>query len=172
MIWNYSNGIDDSEVIYLPEKPKGIGNSATFPYDISKIEKLNEALLVLTDQVSYRLRKSGMLAKVVNVQIKNNKFEVTSHQKKLDSPTNSTRKIYEESKQLLIKLYDGTPIRLLGIRVDNLCEKDEMQISLFDTNKDIKQEKIDKTIDTIKEKYGCNLITRAGKMNAKAIIKI
>lgn len=172
MIWNYANGIDDSEVVFLPEKPKGIGNSATFPYDINNLEKLNEALLVIVDQVSYRLRKSDMLAKVISVQIKNNKFEVTSHQKKLDTPTNSTRKIYEEAKQLLKNLYVEIPIRLLGVRVDNLCEKDEMQISLFDANKDTKQEKIDKTIDTIKEKYGCNLITRAGKMNANSIIKL
>lgn len=81
MIWNYANGIDFSEVLYIPEKPKGIGNSTTFPYDISNMEKLNEALLVITDQVAYRLRKSEMLANVVNVQIKNNEFEVISHQK-------------------------------------------------------------------------------------------
>ena len=27
MIWEYANGIDNSEVNYLPEKPKCIGNS-------------------------------------------------------------------------------------------------------------------------------------------------
>lgn len=167
MIWNYANGIDYSEVIYIPEKPKGIGNSTTFPYDISNIDKLNEALLVITDQVAYRLRKSGMLAKVVNVQIKNNKFEVISHQKKLELSTNSTRKIYEEAKKLLKEIYTGEPIRLLGVRVDNLCDKEEMQISLFDNNDNKKQEKLDKAMDEIKEKYGYNLITRAGKMNTK-----
>ena len=167
MIWNYANGIDYSEVVYIPEKPKGIGNSTTFPYDISNIDKLNEALLVITDQVAYRLRKSGMLAKVINVQIKNNKFEVISHQKKLELSTNSTRKIYEEAKKLLKEIYIGEPIRLLGVRVDNLCDKEEKQISLFDNNDNKKQEKLDKAMDEIKEKYGYNLITRAGKMNTK-----
>lgn len=167
MIWNYANGIDYSEVVYIPEKPKGIGNSTTFPYDISNIDKLNEALLVITDQVAYRLRKSGMLAKVINVQIKNNKFEVISHQKKLELSTNSTRKIYEEAKKLLKEIYIGEPIRLLGVRVDNLCDEEETQISLFDNNDNKKQEKLDKAMDEIKEKYGYNLITRAGKMNTK-----
>lgn len=167
MIWNYANGIDYSEVLYIPEKPKGIGNSTTFPYDISNIDKLNEALLVITDQVAYRLRKSGMLAKVINVQIKNNKFEVISHQKKLELSTNSTRKIYEEAKKLLKEIYIGEPIRLLGVRVDNLCDEEETQISLFDNNDNKKQEKLDKAMDEIKEKYGYNLITRAGKMNTK-----
>ena len=31
MMWEYSNGIDKSEVHYLEEKPKGIGNSVTLP---------------------------------------------------------------------------------------------------------------------------------------------
>lgn len=160
MIWNYANGIDNSEVVYIPQKPKGIGNSATFPNDICDIEKLNEALLIITDQVAYRLRKTGMLGKVISVQIKNNKFEVSSHQKKLEIATNSTRKIYEEAKELLKTLYKGIPIRLLGVRVDNLIESNQIQLCLFDLEENNKQQKIDKTVDEIKEKYGYQFISR------------
>ena len=39
MLWEYANGIDESRVIYEEEKPKGIGNSITLPYDYSNIEK-------------------------------------------------------------------------------------------------------------------------------------
>ena len=72
-------------------------------------------------------------------QIKNNKFEVSSHQKKLDVATDSNKKIYEEAKKLLHEIYKGIPIRLIGIRVDNLCMKDEVQLSLFDVEVDEKQ---------------------------------
>lgn len=34
MIWSYANGESKEEVNYLPEKPKGIGNSVTLPYDV------------------------------------------------------------------------------------------------------------------------------------------
>lgn len=68
-------------------------------------------------------------------------------------------------------MYKRTPIRLLGIRVDNLCDKDEVQISIFENADEKRQEKIDKTIDRIKEKYGYNLITRAGKMNTEIQLK-
>ena len=57
MMWEFANGIDNSEVKYKPEKPKGIGNSITLPQDISEIEKLQEILLSISDQVAYRLRK-------------------------------------------------------------------------------------------------------------------
>ena len=171
MIWEYANGIDNSEVIYIPEKPKGIGNSVTLPYDYSEIEKIEQVLLSLTEQVGFRLRQSNMLAKVVNVQIKNNKFETTSHQKKLDIATDSNKKIYEEAKKLLHKIFNGTPIRLIGIRVDNLCMKDEVQLSLFDVEIDEKQGKIDKVLDGLKNKYGYNVISKAGELNVSRLIK-
>ena len=68
------------------------------------------------------------------------------------------------AKQLVRQLYKGEPIRLIGIRVDNLCEEDEKQISIFENNDTKKQEKLDKVVDLIKDKYGYETITRAGDM--------
>ncbi len=173
MMWEYANGIDNSEVKYEKEKPKGIGNSITLPKDISNIEKLEEILLALTEQVTYRLRKQKMLAKVVNVQLRTKDFIDTSHQKKLINATTSTKDIFNNAKELLKQMYrKGTPIRLIGIRVEDLTDKEEMQISLFkDEAKNEKQEKLDKVIDKLKEKYGYNFVTRAGKMRVEDLIK-
>ena len=173
MMWEYANGIDDSEVKYIQEKPKGIGNSVTLPEDISNIDKLEEIVLALTEQVTYRLRKQNMLARVVNVQLRNKDFVDTSHQRKLPNATASTKEIFNHAKELLEQMYrKGTAIRLIGVRVDDLTDKEEMQISLFhDEAKNEKQEKLDKTIDKIKEKYGYNFITRAGKMGVEDLIK-
>ena len=173
MMWEYANGIDDSEVKYMQEKPKGIGNSVTLPEDISNIDKLEEIVLALTEQVTYRLRKQNMLARVVNVQLRNKDFVDTSHQRKLPNATASTKEIFKHAKELLEQMYRrGTAIRLIGVRVDDLTDKEEMQISLFhDEVKNEKQEKLDKTIDKLKEKYGYNFITRAGKMGVEDLIK-
>ena len=173
MMWEYANGIDNSEVKYIPEKPKGIGNSITLPEDISNINKLEEILLALTEQVTYRLRKQEMLARVVNVQLRTKDFVDTSHQKKLPKATASTKEIFVYAKELIEQMYiKGTPIRLIGLRVDDLTDKEERQISLFnDEIKNEKQDKLDKTIDRLKEKYGYNLVTRAGKMGVEDLIK-
>lgn len=170
MIWEYANGIDNSDVIYEEEKPKGIGNSITLPYDYSNIEKIEEVLVALVEQVSYRLRCNKMLAEVVNVQIKTNEFKVYSHQRKMLMPTDNTKIILEEAKKLLHELYNKVPIRLIGVRVDKLTDKDEVQLSLFD-NTSKKQTQIDKVVDELKEKYGQDKITRAGKMNVDKNIK-
>ena len=173
MMWEYANGIDNSEVKYQKEKPKGIGNSVTLPEDISDIDKLEEILLALTEQVTYRLRKQKMLAKVVNVQLRTKDFVDTSHQRKLPNATASTKEIFAYAKELLEQMYrKGTPIRLIGVRVDDLTDTEERQISLFsDVKKNEKQEKLDKAIDQLKEKYGYHFITRAGKMGVEDLIK-
>jgi len=173
MMWEYANGIDDSEVQYKYEKPKGVGNSTTLPMDISDISKLEEILLALTEQVTYRLRRYNLLANVVNVQLRTKDFEDKSHQRKLPEATSNTKDIYAEAKELLHEMYiKGTPIRLIGMRVDNLVEKDELQLSLFSHQDSEKQEKIDKVVDDLKQKYGYNSITRAGKLHSEDKIKL
>ena len=173
MMWEYANGIDNSEVHYQFEKPKGIGNSTTLPVDISEMSKLEEVLLALTEQVTYRLRKYDMLANVVNVQLRTKNFEDTSHQRKLLEATSSTKEIYNVAKELLHEMYkQGTQIRLIGMRVDNLIEKSEKQLSFFDNNQSEKQEKLDKVVDELKQKYGYSSVTRAGKLNSEEKIKL
>lgn len=171
LMWEYANGIDKSEIIDKPELPKSIGNSTTFPEDISEIQQLEQVLLAITEQVAYRSRKYDLLAKSVSVQLRNNKFEDISHQGKLDFETASTKEIYQKARELLHELYqNGMFIRLLGLRVDHLTAKDEMQLSFFGKKGD-KQEKLDKIIDQLKDKYGYNFVTRAGKMNANELLK-
>ena len=173
MMWEYANGIDNSEVNYKFEKPKGIGNSTTLPVDVSDISKLEEVLLALTEQVTYRLRKYGLLANVVNVQLRSKDFEDKTHQRKLVQATSSTKDIYTQAKELLHEMYKiGIPIRLIGMRVDNLIEKDELQLSFFNQEDTEKQDKIDKVVDELKQKYGYNTITRAGKLHSEDKIKL
>lgn len=167
MMWEYANGIDESEVNYLPEKPKSIGNTITLPVDISEISQLEEVVVALTEQVAYRLRKVDLLATVVNVQLRTKKFEDFSHQTKLDFATSSTKEILKYAKYLLGEMYEnGMCVRLVGVRVDGLVEREQLQLSLFGSTEDSKkQQKLDSVLDGLNEKYGYNFIKRAGKMN-------
>ncbi len=173
MIWEYANGIDASEVKYEKENPKGIGNSVTLPQNISDIKKLQEIVLALTEEVTFRLRKYDLLANTVSVQLRTKEFQDFSHQGKLIIATASTKEIYQKAKQLLEQMYQKeNPIRLVGVRVDNLIEKKEQQLSLFEGEENEKQKKLDNAIDELKKKYGYHSITRAGKMNVGNILKL
>lgn len=172
MMWEYANGIDDSEVKSKKEKPKSIGNTITLPMDIANIEELKKVVVALVEQVTYRLRREDLLANVVNVQLRTKEFEDFSHQAKLDNSTASTKEILIKAKELLEEMYkEGTFIRLIGVRVDNLVEKNQLQLSFFEnTENNNKQRQLDEAIDKINEKYGYNFIKRAGKLDIENIV--
>ena len=171
MAWEYANGIDESEVIYTQEKAKSMGNSITLPVDVASAEKLESVLLALVEQVTYRLRKENMLAGSASVQLRSKDFKDFSHQAKLDFHTDNTSEIYAKAKSIFKEMYvNDMPIRLIGFRVDKLKETEE-QISFFDTTKKGKN-KLDETVDFIKNKYGYTSIKRAGEMELDKFLKI
>ena len=165
-------GIDDSEVHYQFEQPKSIGNSITLPTDITGLEKIDEIILALTEQVTYRLRKYDLLANVVNVQLRTKDFQDYSHQRKIGHSSNSTREIYDIAKEIAKEMYKGEFIRLIGVRCDDLCDKTQIQLSIFDNSSSEKQEKLDKSLDILKEKYGYDFIKRGAIIEAEKIVKI
>ncbi len=167
MMWEYANGIDDSEVIYEEELPKSIGNSVTLPKDYTQIEEIYKILMVLVEQVSYRLRKHHLYANTVRVQLRTKNFFDYSHQKKLSYPTSSTKDILDITKYILYHMYQNEPIRLVGLTVDHLEDytKQGTQISLFHKNE--KQEKIDQVMDDLRGKFGYHVVTRAGELEVQ-----
>ena len=172
MIWNYANGIDDSEVKNTKEDPKSIGNSVTLPKDIKSIDEIQKIVVALCEQVSFRLRKYNLIANTINVQLRTKDFVDYSHQKQLKYATSSTKQILETAKEVLLEMYKNEPIRLVGVRVDNLENKDEIQLSFFSQEEvEEKQDKLDTVLDNLKNKYGYNFITRAGELEIKNIIK-
>ena len=82
-------------------------------------------LLSLAETVASRLRKDERKAEVISVEIKDFQLHTVSHQKTLDSATNITRELHEAACQLFDELWDGRPIRLLGIHTSRLRDQGE-----------------------------------------------
>ena len=62
------------------------------------------------------------------------------------------------NKELLNEMGELEPIRLVGVRLDNLTENKCIQFSIFDSNEELeKNDKLQKVLDNIKEKYGQDL---------------
>lgn len=183
LLWEYANGIDDSLIISTPAEAKGIGNSTTMPEDVSDRTEALRYLLSLSDSVSSRLRKAGQLAKMISVEIKYSNFQTASHQMSLSAPSNTSQIIYQVSCQLFDELWNGSPIRLLGIRSSKLTDLSEpIQLSLFDLTEETfspltassdqqkqnshpspsreKLAALDKTLDLIRQKYGDSAVVR------------
>ena len=180
LLWEYANGIDDSVVETEQAVAKGIGNSITLDKDATTMEGARRVLLSLSESVARRLRKAGQMAEMISVEIKYNTFKKVSHQTTLLDPTCSNDTIYQTACGLLAELWDGTPIRLLGIRSSKLSSQAEpVQLSLFDlpaptsqssTSKNTsfgKREKLDAALDSIRKRYGENAVIRGSLLEPK-----
>lgn len=162
-LWQYANGQDSSEILPEPAKAKGIGNSMTLPADALTREEAYRVLLELSESVGRRLRHAHSRAGLVCTEIKYHTFRTVSHQMPLDPPTASTDMIYRSACRLFDELWDGSPIRLLGIRSAKLTPEDEpVQLSLFDDASPVseKQRKLDAALDDIRARFGAGAIKR------------
>lgn len=187
ILWESANGKGDSCVMTEKAAAKGIGNSITLSKDAATEEEAKEVLLRLAESVGGRLRKAGQRANMLSVEIKYYNFEVSSHQRQMKRATNSDTDIYREAVSLFRELWDGRPVRLLGIRSSKLVREDEPeQLSIFDiplpknsghekTSGTIskregqgkssipdseKQRKLDRALDEIRKKYGEDAVKR------------
>ena len=168
VIWKFANGIDFSPVLASPAANKGYGNSTTIPYDVVSIEAANKVLLALAETLGSRLRADEVQTEVLAVGIRyvdiseENIFPFVSHQKKLLSPTNLTAEIYKVACELFLKIWNGNPIRHLGIHTGKV--QDEMsvrQLCLFDETDYEKLAGMDKMVDSIRERFGIDALKRA-----------
>ncbi|MDE6673767.1 MAG: DNA polymerase IV, partial [Acetatifactor sp.] len=173
-LWRYANGIDDSDIAPKPVKMRGIGNSTTLHRDALTREDACPVLLSLAESVAARLRASGELAGMVSTEIKYATFQSVSHQTQLSAPTASSQDIYRTACRLFDELWNGQPIRLLGIRTSKLvAEVEPIQLSLFDYNESTdrpshaseKQQRLDKALDSLRGKYGKDIIKRGSLMD-------
>lgn len=176
LIWENANGIGSDVVESEEATAKGVGNSTTLSSDVTDREQAKKVLLKLSESVSSRLRKHEFLAGNATVEIKYADFTKCSHQAPFLTPTNATSKIYGLSCELFDELWNGSPIRLLGIRTSKLQDVGEpIQMSLFDIELPKeekpkvaeqrgpsieKMEKLDKAMDSIKKRFGNDAIVR------------
>lgn len=162
VVWGFANGIDISAVQSSPIKQKGYGNSTTIAFDVSDSATAKLVLLGLAETVGTRLREANMQAEIIAVGIKLYDLSYTGHQMTVNEPTNITNEIYKYSCRLFDQLWDGRPIRHLGIHTSRLRDRVDMrQINMFDHTDYGKLERVDEMIDRIRKRYGIDSVKRA-----------
>lgn len=168
MLWEYANGIDHSPVESEPTQAKGIGNSVTLSKDLLTAQEAYPILRQLAYKVGKRLTTAGQAANNLCVEIKYATFDKYSRQMPTIAPTQNGMDLYKYSCQLFDALWNGNPIRLLGIRAGKLSDENEpIQLDLFSYNpeENAKKQKLNQAMESIRKRYGDNAIQKgAGKI--------
>jgi DNA polymerase-4 len=162
IIHSFANGIDASLLSQEEVKNKGYSNSTTIAFDVEEDSTAKRILLTLAENVAVRLRSDGVMANMVSVSIIDADFRHSSHQTTLLSPTHNADDIHKAAAMLFDELWDGSPIRNLGIQAGKVVSDTAgRQMNLFGLETDDKKEKLDKAIDRIRDRYGYGAIQRA-----------
>ena len=166
-----ANGLDSSPVV-PPEKTPGaksIGKHNTFSRDLVTREEIKTGITALADMVATSLRKEGMKCLSVQLTIKDANFAVMTRQKGLSTPTWLAADLIAACMALIDASWRaGKGIRLLAVTATKLVPKEEAteQITLFDSpdhsaNRE-KKERLEQTMDRIRERFGGGSIHTAG----------
>ena len=86
--------------------------------------------------------------------------------KVLLASTDLTVEICRAARELFAELWDHRPVRLLGVHTSRVRRDDfSRQMSFFDEVDYGKLADMDRTVDAIRERYGCDAVMRAAFLN-------
>ena len=161
LIWEFANGIDDSPVQTEESERKGIGNRTTLKQNAETSEDAKRALHDLCAQVSARLRKHRQYAGMVSTEIRYASFTEVSHQMQLEASTADAETLFRHACLLFDELWNGEPIRLLGVRTSKLTDTPKpVQMNLFDLPQTQKELQADKAAESLRAKFGKDIIRK------------
>lgn len=154
---NRANGLDPRPVD--PDSVndfKSIGNSQTLPHDTTDMTEMIQILSQLADRVEERLKRRELKGKTVQLMIRYSNRKTITRSRKLDQFIDDKETIMAVIKDLLTEHWSQEPVRLLGVTVQDLLEKQYVveQLDLFTYQEVEKKVAIRETVEQLKEKFG------------------
>jgi len=162
-----SNGIDSSrvETNYIR---KSISSEKTLSKNIFDFETIKQIILDRSQSVGRDLRKRNLVCENVFIKLKFSDFSQITRSKKLDAPICSSSAIFHKALALYEKILLKKKIRLVGVGVTALKDKNtpvQMQLIQDQDRPKEQWESVDTAVDSISEKFGADIIKKASLNN-------
>jgi DNA polymerase-4 len=160
-----AGGWFDSE-IGAEEDPKSISHEHTFSDDVAERDKLETALLKLSEMVAKRLRAQQLYSKTIQLKLRYDDFSTFTRAETLDHATQLDQEVAGAVLKLFRQTWDGKrPIRLLGVHAGTL-QNVEGQMSLLEEPRTARLREAFRSIDHIRDRFGEASISLAKTMKA------
>lgn len=163
-LWHYANGVDPSPVRPQHEKEavKSVGNSFTFPENLTTWAQVRRGAALLCDSVASRLRSQDLYCGAVQAAVRDPAFHSRSRQKHLPRSTHLMRELLEAAMELIGGIWQPpSPVRLISVTALELTGRLETyeQADLFAPPPAERREHLEQTVDTIRRKFGSAAIS-------------
>lgn len=171
-LWQYANGYDTSEVsdYYHRDKIKSISRGVTTKADLNSYDEVKKIFEELAIEVSKKLIEEDLKAGGVRITIRDKNLDYVSFQKVFTETSISALRLNDKAMELFKERYDfKEAIRSLTISAINLTRNTKTeQLSLFAPKKVIKDDRLEKVFNEIREKFGKDKIGYLGlELNSK-----
>lgn len=150
-------GLDDRPVVN-EEEAKSIGKENTFDYDLTDFESCRDEVLDLSGQVGWRLRRENLAGHTVTLKVKFADFHTITRSSTGDRLIAWDEEIFSLAEQMLRKINVKPGVRLLGVSVSNLFRPEDEPVLGF--AEDERMQRRNRAIDSLKSKFGENIIKR------------
>lgn len=180
LLHDYAAGLDSSPVRGFREirEVKSVGNSITFRRDLTGYQELSKGIRALAENVAARMRKKGVKCWVVQLTVKDPGLKTISRQKTLPAPTFLYKELNDAAMELIFSFWNlKAPVRMLSLAGTSLVPADAPgeQLCFFEpgrTDARHKEQKLETTLDSIRERFGPDSVMLGGLMKDEIGFKI
>ncbi|RZT64687.1 DNA polymerase-4 [Leucobacter luti] len=155
----------DARAVETTRVEKSIGHEETFARDVVDGEFLERELLRLATRTGERLRDAGLEARTVAIKVRWESFETVSRSRTLSEATNATQRIYQTARELLGGLGTGRPVRLIGVRAEQLAPAGSDPAALWSDDEDWRA--VDQAVDEVRGRFGAAGVTSASLLTGR-----
>lgn len=165
-LYNAANGLDDDPVSKHDEieEVKSISHGITTVKDLETEEDVWKTMLMLTQEIAWKLRSKNLRAGGISVSIRDSELMWQQYRRKLKTTEQSAMSIAKHAYDLFKEKYDWhKPVRNVTVGTMYLVPDDEpVELNILDNYiKDEKIEKLESVVEKINEKYGEEVVTMA-----------
>jgi DNA polymerase-4 len=153
-----AGGVDPRPVAPWSEA-KSEGAENTFERDTRDPDELKRWLMDQAERVSRRLRAAKVKGRTVTLKLKYEDFKQITRSRTLSEQTSATETVFRTAAELLDEEPLRSKVRLIGISVSNF-DRRPIQLSLFPDPDKERRERLDETLDAIREKFGREKLVR------------
>ena len=150
-----SRGIDPRQVTSDTEG-KSIGHEITFEIDVSEPEVLRRELPRLSALVGARLRTDALVSRTIVLKLRYADFTTITRSRTLTESTDLGRRVYEEVRSAYESVGAHPPVRLIGVRAEQLSPSGVAQPGLWETDEGWRDAEL--AIDGVSERFGHGLL--------------
>ncbi|KJL18628.1 DNA polymerase IV [Microbacterium oxydans] len=149
----------DPRAVHTERVEKSVGHEETFEHDILDRPFLRAELLRLADRVAARLRRAEWETSTVAIKIRFDDFRTVNRSQTLSEPTAVGQRIGEAAQSLFEQIDRRDPVRLVGVRAENLRPAGGGGLALWDDDEDWRR--VEGAVDEAVARFGTATISRA-----------